>query len=150
MAFGNKREIKPIEGPGAFWILIIIVLILLAGSILLLNKPSSGPPTEEPTPTASETPDREPRIYTVTYKAGFFSPTNLRIHAGDTVRFRNDHFAGLRIITDPHPQHSQLMELDSVGDIPSGGDFPFTFERSGIFGYHNENRPSEGGTIIVR
>lgn len=145
----TKREIQPIEGPGAFWLLISLFLILLSASIMFLN-PSTDGTNPQPTPTATETPERAPRIYTVTYKAGFFSPTNLRIHTGDTVRFKNDHYLGMRIVSDPHPAHDDLPGLDSIGDIPAGGNFAFTFAETGIFGYHNEKNSQEAGTIIVR
>ena len=52
--------------------------------------------------------------------------------------------------SDPHPTHNQLLGLDSVGDIPQGSYFAYTFSEKGIFGYHNEKKPEEAGTIIVR
>jgi len=144
--FGTKFEIpdRP-HNPAVFWVLIIILLALSALSINMLSenhlqKMASAVPT--PTPEIT----REPRFYTVTYRGGVFSPTNLRIHSGDTVRFKNDSFFGIRIITD----NNQLLGFDSVGGIPQGSYFSFTFAEKGIFGYHNYDDPDEQGTIIVR
>ena len=135
------------RNPAVFWVLIIVMLLLLAGSIQILGDSrnlSSNIPTMTPEII------RESRFYTVSYKSGVFSPTNLRIHAGDTVRFKNESFFGIRIVSDPHPTHNQLLGLDSVGDIPQGSYFAYTFSEKGIFGYHNEKKPEEAGTIIVR
>ena len=75
-----------------------------------------------------------------------FSLKNLRIHAGDTVRFKNEGFFGIRVITD----NNQLPGFDSVGNIPQSSYFSYTFAERGIFGYHNYDKPAEQGSIIVR
>lgn len=129
--------------PALFWLLIIILLAGSAIAIQMLGgKPKLDSQISSPTPQIT----REPRFYSITYKSGVFSPTNLRIHAGDTVRFKNDGFFGIRIKTD----NNQLPGFDSVGDIPQGSYFSYTFGEKGIFGYHNEDDPEEQGTIIVR
>ena len=93
-------------------------------------------------PSTPET--REPRMYSVSYKNGVFSPTNLRIHAGDTVRFKNEGLFGIRILSGSY------IGFDSIGDIPQGSYFSFTFAAKGIFDYSNNKNPDEKGTIIVR
>jgi len=144
----RKKEIKPIEGPKGPWLLIVVLLILLAGAVSYLGeRPSSSDNSDKIIPEADS---RTPRVYTVSYKSGVFSPTNLRIHAGDTVRFKNESFFGIHMVTDPHPRHDDLPGFDSIADIPQISYFSFTFSSKGIFGYHNENDPEEGGTIIVR
>jgi plastocyanin len=135
-----------LSGTGLFWALILFTLMLLAVAVSIFGtKPvddSMVSGTDTPTPLES----REPRLYTVSYKGGVFSPTNLRIHSGDTVRFRNDSFFPIHIIGDG----KQLPGFDSVGDVPQGSYFAFTFAAKGIFGYHNEKAPDQVGTIIVR
>ena len=123
--------------------MIIIMLMMLAGAVTTLSKPEDLI-SQIPTVTPGE--DRELRIYTISYKGGVFSPTNLRIHAGDTVRFKNEGFFGIRVITD----NNQLPGFDSVGNIPQSSYFSYTFAEKGIFGYHNDDKPDEQGTIIVR
>ena len=131
------------HNPAVFWLLIIIMLVMLAGAVTILSNPEDLT-SQIPTITPSES--RQPRIYTVSYKGGVFSPTNLRIHAGDTVRFKNEGFFGVRVITD----NNQLPGFDSVGNIPQSSYFSYTFAEKGIFGYHNNDKPDEQGTIIVR
>ena len=145
MAFGIEKIVNSDRhhNPAIFWVLIIVLLAGFAAAIVTLG--GSGRPISQsltPAPLAS----REPRFYTVTYKSGVFSPTNLRIHSGDTVRFKNDGFFSIRIMTD----NNQLPGFDSIGDIPQGSYFSFTFAEKGIFGYHNVKNQDEQATIIVR
>ena len=131
--------------------LIIITLILLAVAVNIFGDSSqygSGNMGDNIQPTPSES--RMSRIYTVSYKNGVFSPTNLRIHVGDTVRFRNDGLIAIRVASDPHPLHNGLLGFDSIGDIPAESYFSFTFATKGVFGYHNEKNLNETGAIIVR
>ena len=134
---------------GLFWVLIILVMVLLVVSLSIFGP---TPPESQAGATVTPTPleSQQSRVYTVSYRAGVFSPTNLRIHAGDTVRFRNDGILPIRIVTDPYPEDNGLVGFDSIGDVPPGSYFAFTFAARGIFGYHNEHSPDETGTIIVR
>ena len=145
LAVKRKDKVPTLNAPGLIWLLIVVLLVLmgLAVSILGGSQGLGGAVpaiSEEPTPTET----RQPRIYTVSYKNGVFSPTNLRIHAGDTVRFKNESLFSLRILSDSY------LGFDSVGEIPQGSFFSFTFAAKGIFDYHNNSNAEEKGTIIVR
>lgn len=144
-----KKKLKPVEGPNAPWVLIILVLILFGVSVSIFGEKNLPDTIGGATMTPS-LDTRIPRIYTISYRSGVFSPTNLRIHAGDTVRFKNEGFYPIHVITDSHPEHKQLPGFDSIGDIPQNSYFSFTFSTQGIFGYHNERSIEEVGTIIVR
>lgn len=142
----NIKNSPDRHNPAVFWVLIIVMLLLLGGSIQILGDSrdlSSNIPTMTPEVT------REPRFYTVFYKSGVFSPTNLRIHLGDTVRFKNESFFSIRVIADIQ-NTSKIPLFDSVGDVPQGSYFSYTFSDKGIFGYYNEKKSEEAGTIIVR
>src|SRR3989339_548200 len=141
----KRKKIEPINGPGLVWMLIILMLLFLALSVGFFSKAGgNGVVVESPTPTPEPTDTRILRIYTVSYKNGVFSPTNLRIHAGDTVRFKNESLFSLRILSDSY------LGFDSVGEVPQGSFFSFTFAAKGIFDYHNNSNAEEKGTIIVR
>ncbi len=143
----KQKRLPTISGPGLFWMLIILTLVLFGLAVSMLGRPQN-PSAESPTPTETVSIQTTPsRIYTVSYKNGVFSPTNLRIHAGDTVRFKNEGIFPIRIVSGPD---SSLVGFDSVGDIPQGSYFSFTFAAKGIFDYHNDRNPKETGTIIVR
>ena len=135
------------HNPAIFWLLIIVLMMIMAGAVTILGHPKD---LASKIPTVTPTESREPKFYTVSYKSGVFSPTNLRIHLGDTVRFKNESFFSIRIISDPQPVGSNVPGFDSVGDIPQGSYFSYTFAQKGTFGYHNDKNTEEQGTIIVR
>ncbi|MBI2670020.1 MAG: plastocyanin [Candidatus Yanofskybacteria bacterium] len=81
---------------------------------------------------------------------GVFSPTNIRIHVGDSVRFQNDGSTSMRIISDLTNGVLDLAGFDSVGEIPPKSVFTYTFSQTGIFGYHSARNLNEEGTVIVR
>ncbi|MDP3697055.1 MAG: hypothetical protein Q8R55_03410 [Candidatus Taylorbacteria bacterium] len=146
--FGKRIELSEHRhNPAVFWVLIVVMLILSAGSVRMFG---DSPNLSSSIPTLTPQVTREPRFYTVSYKSGVFSPTNLRIHAGDTVRFKNEGFFSIRIVSDPQPVGSNIPGFDSVGNIPQGSYFSYTFAQIGIFGYHNNDDLEEAGTIIVR
>jgi len=144
-----KKEERPsfrtANAPGLSWLVVILLMILLAFSVIYFGNIQ---PVISPLPTASTdgstTPTTQPRIYTISYDAGVFSPTNLRIHAGDTVRFKNDSIFPIRIVSD------DLVGFDSIGDVPQGSYFSFTFAARGTFSYYNSHNNNQTGAIIVR
>jgi plastocyanin len=149
----KRNKIKTINGPGLVWLLIILSMLLMAIAVIIFNSNNANDGTSITTPTPTETPNgttQPQRIYTISYKSGVFSPTNLRIHSGDTVRFKNEGFTSIRVVSDPHPEHNNLVGFDSVGEIPQNSYFSFTFAAKGTFGYHSEKNTNELGTIIVR
>lgn len=147
LAVKRQKKLPTVNGPGLFWMLIILMLVLFGLAVSMLGKPQNIG-ADVPTPGETVPADIKPsRIYTVSYKSGVFSPTNLRIHAGDTVRFKNEGIFPIRIVSGPD---SSLVGFDSIGDIPQGSFFSFTFAAKGIFDYHNDRNTKETGTIIVR
>jgi plastocyanin len=140
---GEKRSFRTANEPGISWLLIIFFLILLALAVMIFGRDRqlAGPvPTATPEPSTSG----QPRVYTILYDAGVFSPTNLRIHAGDTVRFKNESIFPIRIMSE------DMAGFDSVGDIPQGSAFTLTFAERGTFTYFNSHNPDQTGAIIVR
>ena len=141
-----SRSHDPEPGRPHLWPLILVALMLMAAAVIYFGGRQSMPVAN---PTPSGTADREARVYTVSYRFGVFSPTNLRIHAGDTVRFRNDSSTLIRIVAQLQPgEHAP--EFDSVGDIQPGSYFSYTFSRVGVFVYINNADERQTGVIIVR
>ena len=135
---------------GWVWLLIVFLLIVLAVAVSYFDNESgltAPPPTNNGTNNAIA---REPRDYTVFYRAGVFGPTNIRIHVGDKVIFQNFDQTALRIVSEGYPNEPELEDFDSKTDILLNGQFLFVFPKPGIFGYYNFNNPDEAGTVIVR
>lgn len=128
------------------WFLIILFLLLFAGAVLFFNEDLS----KDQQANLNEAKNHQGRVYSVFYTSGVFSPTNLQINVGDTARFVNESLVPVRVVSNPHPEHSDLPGFDSISDISPQGVFVFVFIKRGIFDYHNERKIEQGGTIIVK
>ena len=124
------------------WFFIVLALVLFTGSVFYFTK--DAPQGQEASVGNGKYLGK---VYTVYYTSGVFSPTNLQINIGDTVRFSNDSLVPVRIKSD---EGSELPGFDSVSDIPPQGIFSYTFAKRGIFDYRNERKPEQKGTIIVK
>ncbi len=134
----------------AIWLLIIIVLIGFAAALTYFGKVNPDSNAAIDNVIARPTMGRQARIYTVYYGFGVFSPTNIRIHIGDSIRFQNDSNLPIHIVSSTVNGIPELPGFDSVGDVPSDSVFTYTFNKDGIFGYHNADNLAEEGTVIVR
>lgn len=145
----HPDETQPRVG---LWFMIIVVLAVLAVAVLYFGDKNSAFQTalNNPTPHISTRPER---LYSVDYLASVFSPTNLRIHVGDSVRFLNKSTGPIYIVADDSDGATALTGFSSLANIPPDGIFAFTFTKVGIFGYRNDlssGSSPEHGTIIVR
>lgn len=134
------------SGQQFFWFSIILILSLFGGAVLIFSR--DLPRDQEA--NVGQPKNYVGKTYTVFYTNGVFSPTNLQINVGDTVRFSNDSLFPIKVVSDPHPDHTDLPGFDSISDIPVQGVFTFTFIKRGIFDYHNEKKIEQKGTIIVK
>ena len=138
------------KSSGAIWLFIILVLIGFAAATIYFGRGNKDL-TVAAQPSANlPAPTRQPRVYTVYYGLGVFSPTNIRIHVGDSVKFQNDSNLSIRVVSDRANGVPELAGFDSVNDISPKDSFTFIFTEAGTFGYHNGKNPNEEGTVIVR
>ena len=140
-------EIKP---EGRMWLLVILVLLGFGAALSYFIQQNPEIDNYNQALASHPTETRSARLYTVFYNGGVFSPTNLRIHAGDSVRFENDDNQPIHVLSDQTASVPDLVGFDSIGDIPPGGSFTYTFTRTGTFGYNNLKGKTERGTVIVR
>jgi plastocyanin len=141
----EKEDYQP---NGKIWFLVILVSMIFAGSLYYFGKIEGIDSYQAVVTNGANT--RQARIYTVYYNVGVFSPTNIRIHAGDSVKFQNDSSEYLHVTSDVNNGILDLIGFDSIGNIPPKGIFAFTFTEAGSFGYHNELNKTERGMVIVR
>lgn len=78
-----------------------------------------------------------------------FEPSSLTIKSGDTVTFVNNDTRTRQPASDPHPSHTGLAGFDADDGVPAGGQYQFTFTRTGTFGYHDHLFSSLKGTVTV-
>jgi plastocyanin len=81
-------------------------------------------------------------VQNVTINAGSFSPSNLNVACGDTVRFLNNSGGNEAVKSTTLP-----WTYDS-GTLPIGGSWEHTFVRSGVYTFTNTNG-AFSGTVTV-
>jgi len=146
----SEKLINKFEGgepKGLSWLLIVLFLTLLSVAVMYFG--GSRQYVLNSTGSDSKSNSRVPRTYSIFYNSGVFSPTNLRIHAGDGVEFQNKTFLPIKIVADNNDK-SPILGFQDSGTVAPNTVFSFTFLNAGIFNYYNEKNPNEVGSIIVR
>lgn len=130
---------------------------LLKGDVdLTASKPTPKPVVPS---TPVKTTPTAPLYTLVTYDGQNFSPKNVEIRLGGTVRFMNLSNDDMWIASDIHPVHSgyQVKDTDSCSgyafdqckSVERGGYWQFTFEKAGKYGYHNHVSAADNGSVDV-
>lgn len=119
-------------------------ILILGGAVMLMSSSSTPtPPTQVPsTPTSAL-----PLESVVKLTSAGFSPKEVRVKAGNAVRFSNE-FKLASINSDDHPTHLKNPEIN-LGEFPKGTTLSHIFKKKGIYSYHNHNNPAQKGVIIV-
>ena len=144
---------------------IIIAVLVVGGGVVALTKKdknttpnttstSSDNSTNTTTPAAdsstnsdtSTTPATENQI---TYNGSSFSPSSITVKAGTAITIKNDSKSTLNFNSDPHPTHTDNLELN-VGGVKAGETTTVTVNKTGDWGYHNHLNPTQKGRIIVQ
>lgn len=84
----------------------------------------------------------------ITYDGTSFSPSELKIKAGESVTVKNASSGPVQVNSAVHPTHTLFPELN-VGKIGSGASKSFTVSKAGNFTYHNHLNVSQKGTIVA-
>ncbi len=87
--------------------------------------------------------------YTITLTNVGFSPAELTIAQGDTVRFVSTRGKEFWPASNIHPSHTIYPEFDPQQPIQPDASWNFTFNRIGAWGYHDHLAPLFIGTITV-
>ena len=85
----------------------------------------------------------------VRYVERTFVPSTVTIRPGDTVVWTNQGDDLMWPASDAHPTHQEYPGFDSQRPLNDGASWSFTFEREGVWGYHNHMAPRALGTVIV-
>jgi plastocyanin len=128
--------------------IIVVVVLLGIGSYVLLLAAAD----DDRTPTTSQTPApadvQQPARASIVYTTDGFSPADVSIKAGESIRITNEAGRPMQLHSDPHPQHTLEPELN-VGTVQSGESMTFTLTQMGDWGYHDHLNPSMTGVIHV-
>ena len=96
----------------------------------------------------------------VTYTADGFTPKEITIKVGETIKFINTSGQAMWVGVDEHPTHTQydgttLKEHcpDTLGAVfdqcKRGDEYSFTFKKIGKWDYHNHSKADMSGIVIV-
>jgi plastocyanin len=151
-------------------ILVLVILAVIIGAVVLLmnmgnqaannaNNTGTNPDTTAPTSTVNNSANTQNETTTpsnnegttettITYSGDSFSPSDVKVKAGSTVKVVNNSGDNLEFASDPHPVHTQNGELN-VGSIAPGGSKTFTPTTKGSWGFHNHEKSSVTGKLTV-
>jgi plastocyanin len=91
----------------------LCVAAALGAATMACGNSSSASPPATPTPTPTPT-------LTITITSNGASPKTLTVAAGSQVTFVNNDSIEHQMYSDPHPEHTDCPELDSVGFLAPG------------------------------
>src|SRR3989338_3089800 len=84
------------------------------------------------------------------YTAAGFVPKTITIKKGETVVFENKTGKSASVASNVHPTHLLYPEFDQYNTEQRGNTvFRFSFEKAGIWNYHDHLTPTMTGTVIV-
>lgn len=84
----------------------------------------------------------------VSITAGGFSPSNVNVTEGDTVRWTNNDSTTRNVSSNDHPSHLLYSPLN-LGSFGVGSTVQVAFPTAGTYGYHDHLFPGHLGTVTV-
>lgn len=105
-------------------------------------------PAKAPTPTIP-TPTQISTGLTITFDGKSFTPANLTVKKGQTVKFVNNSSNSMWVAANPFPTSSEYPAFNEKSGVASGSSWSFTFDKTGTWFYHNHYIPALGGKIVV-
>lgn len=149
--------------------IVIVLAVVIAGGWYLL--PAGAPEAEPATNqmpvvggTAPEmTVEENAPGSTVVYTDQGFSPENVTISKGQTVTWVNQSSKDMWVASAAHPTHmvydgtslSQHCQdaasapFDACSAAAPGGSFSFTFDKEGVWKYHDHVNAAQKGSVSV-
>lgn len=149
--------------------IIIIALIIIGISLSARNKqkPSQDESVTNETATLNDTgaTDSEPAINPTITEIDYtiengFTPDDITIKIGDTVKFVNKSTAEMWVASAMHPDHIVYDGTTLAQHCPDtagvafdqcqvGAEYSFTFTKAGTWGYHNHQNAKMYGKVNV-
>jgi plastocyanin len=86
---------------------------------------------------------------TVVYTNEGYSPKEITVKKGETVKFINMSDRRVWTASDEHPAHTIYPEFDQKTAAGRGNEYTFKFDRVGTWGFHNHSNAKHLGTVTV-
>jgi len=121
------------------------------GSTPTTPTPASPTPTTPTTPTTGTPTD----LATITIGTnGAVSPSSVTLTRGGRVTMVNNDSRSHDMASDPHPEHTECIELNQIGFLSSGQQRTSgNFNTARTCSFHDHNLPASAGlkgTIIIQ
>lgn len=131
-------------------ILLVVAVAVVIAFVAFANKSApNGENTLPPPPPVSNPNPPSTLTVTMHMKDTGYEPKNLTIKKGTEVTFvndgTNDHWPASNI----HPTHDIYPEFDSMKGLKPGESWTFTFDKAGIWRYHDHLFATLSGAITV-
>lgn len=130
---------------------IAVAIIGGAGFLYYTNyqKPVTNLANNSSTNNSTNTLTGDPSLNIIHITADGFSPIELGVQENTAVTFVNDNISSHWPASDPHPSHTINPAFDPKKAIPPGESWTFTFNKAGIWRFHDHLNPIQRSTIIV-
>lgn len=124
----------------------LAVAVVLAMTAAACGGGGSSTPTT-PTPPTPPPSGGNPSTATITIGTdGRVSPAQVTIAPGGRVTFINNHNQAHDMSSDPHPEHTQCVEINQVGFLTSGQQRTTgNLNTQRTCGFHDHNLPDNTG-----
>lgn len=140
--------------------LLVIGAVVLVGGYFLVKGQSSSTTNQEVSTTESQstivienvspTLDAATEQNVVKYSESGFSPKSLEVAVGTGVTFVNEGDSPMWVASAPHPQHTNLPGFDQLKSAAKGDSYTYTFEKVGLWKYHNHLDATQFGEVVVK
>ena len=107
------------------------------------------PTIDKSTSTPSSSSSTSQKEIIIKYTKSGFIPDKISVSKGQTVSLINNSNISFWPASNDHPTHTIYPEFDAKTAISPGNKFSFTFNKVGIWGFHNHLNPSQAGIITV-
>lgn len=158
------------KGNAVTWVLILLVLAGIAWWMMSIRD-NNALDTDDTATTTTDSLNATGTVslegdmvdeIIITYTDAGFSPAEVTINKGQTVRWVNQSSGDMWVGSAMHPTHevysgttlAQHCEPgdpnDSLDQCANGEVYEFTFDKVGQWGYHNHSRANHFGRVIVQ
>ncbi len=86
--------------------------------------------------------------YRVELKSNGYQPSEITIKKGDSVKFFSE-YSSFWPASNPHPNHTQSPDFDPKRATAKDKSWDFTFDKAGVYTYHDHLNPFYKGKIKV-
>jgi plastocyanin len=116
-------------------------------TVVATSTQTKNPVTEKPAADTTAPPTSS--ALTVTFTDKGFSPTSLTVKKGQTVKFVNNSSSKMWVAANPFPSSSEYPAFNEKAGVASGSSWSFTFDKTGVWFYHNHYNQTLGAKIVV-